>query len=197
MSFPIYCRQRKETSKAFEAFQLYRDLGPERSLAKVGQQLGKSTTLMERWSQKWNWVVRAAAWDEVQDRRIQEAQLKAIAEMKERHAKMGGILQTKALEGLANLVPSQLKPNTLLSFLIQGVKMECEGRGQPSQITEQQSNTDREDLEYLWDALKQDEIRKTLAGLSRRAGMPTSLVPKTEPSANGHVAESNGDMPHP
>ena len=39
-------RQEGETSRAYEAFSAYRDLGSARSLAKVGQLLGKSTGLM-------------------------------------------------------------------------------------------------------------------------------------------------------
>src|SRR3974377_1753660 len=83
MSTPIYYRQPKERAKAFEAFQLYRDMGVERSLAKVGQQLGKSTPLMERWSKRWNWVARVTAWDMEQDRRTREANLKQIEQMRE------------------------------------------------------------------------------------------------------------------
>lgn len=53
-----------ESSKAFIAFDLYCQLGPDRSLAVVGQRLGKSTTLMAKWSSRHDWAERAAAWDE-------------------------------------------------------------------------------------------------------------------------------------
>lgn len=53
-----------ESSKAYQAFNEYCNLGPDRSLAVVGQRLGKSTDLMERWSARHGWVERAAAWDE-------------------------------------------------------------------------------------------------------------------------------------
>ena len=45
-------RLENESSRAFEAFSAYRDLGPQRSLAKVAETLGKSKALMERWSAK-------------------------------------------------------------------------------------------------------------------------------------------------
>jgi hypothetical protein len=54
-------RQPGETSRAYEAFGTYRDLGSARSLARVGQLLGKSTGLMERWSAANSWVDRVAA----------------------------------------------------------------------------------------------------------------------------------------
>jgi len=63
MSHP-WERQPQESAPAFAAFDTYRSLGPERSLARVGQTLGKSTDLMERWSTRWGWVARAAAWDD-------------------------------------------------------------------------------------------------------------------------------------
>jgi hypothetical protein len=199
MTTPVYYRRKGEGAKAFTAFQLYRDMGPQRSLARVGQQLGKSTTLMERWSRRWDWVPRAAAWDEEQDRRAQESQLKAIAEMKERHAKIGGVLQTKALEGLTTLAPGHLKPTALLSFLIQGVKMENKARGLPSEITEQQKTSDREDSSVVWNAAKQDDVRKLLANISRRSAVPptSTTAPRTDPPADGRAPDANGDLPHP
>lgn len=54
-------QQRKESSKAFAAFQVYLRMGPQRSLAAVGQQLGKSRVVIERWSAKFDWVSRVQA----------------------------------------------------------------------------------------------------------------------------------------
>ncbi|MDB6035845.1 MAG: hypothetical protein JWM16_6183 [Verrucomicrobiales bacterium] len=43
-------QREKESARAFEAFSVYLNMGPERSLAAVGQKLGKSGSLIERWS---------------------------------------------------------------------------------------------------------------------------------------------------
>lgn len=51
----------KESNKAFAAFSLYLSMGPERSLAAVGQKLGKSVALVERWSAKYGWSSRVMA----------------------------------------------------------------------------------------------------------------------------------------
>lgn len=56
-------RQEGESAKAFEAFTIYAGLGADRSLRAVAQQLGKSKTLMDRWSSTYSWVVRAAEYD--------------------------------------------------------------------------------------------------------------------------------------
>lgn len=61
-------RQKGESRQAFRAFAAYRDMGPTRSLVTVAQELGRSTTLMERWSVKWRWQDRTAAYDAEQDR---------------------------------------------------------------------------------------------------------------------------------
>ena len=54
-------KQPKESDKAFAAFSLYLSLGPERSLAAVGQKLGKSVVLLQRWSRRFAWKERVAA----------------------------------------------------------------------------------------------------------------------------------------
>ena len=55
-------QQPKESDKAFAAFKTYLELGPERSLAMVGQKLGKSKVLMEKWSAKFDWPARVQAY---------------------------------------------------------------------------------------------------------------------------------------
>ena len=57
----LFEQQSKESAKAFEAFSVYLSLGAERSLSAVGQKLGKSVGLVERWSAKFDWPVRVAA----------------------------------------------------------------------------------------------------------------------------------------
>src|SRR5690349_14258742 len=58
----VFEQQSKESAKAFAAFRAYLELGPERSLAAVGQKLGKSKVMMERWSRKFDWSVRVQAY---------------------------------------------------------------------------------------------------------------------------------------
>jgi hypothetical protein len=53
-----------ESAKAHEAFQSYYTTSPNlRSLRQTGLLLKKSETLMERWSRRFSWVIRADAWD--------------------------------------------------------------------------------------------------------------------------------------
>ncbi|MEI8292237.1 MAG: hypothetical protein WCH99_22430 [Verrucomicrobiota bacterium] len=54
-------QQNNESNKAFAAFSLYLSLGPQRSTREVGEKLGKSEGLIERWSSKFGWTDRVAA----------------------------------------------------------------------------------------------------------------------------------------
>jgi len=56
-------QQRKESDKAFAAFSVYLSQGPERSLAKTAVKLGRSKVLMEKWSSKFDWPARVAAYN--------------------------------------------------------------------------------------------------------------------------------------
>jgi hypothetical protein len=58
----VFEQQGRESNKAFAAFRAYLELGPQRSLAAVGQKLGKSKVLMERWSAKYDWPARVQAY---------------------------------------------------------------------------------------------------------------------------------------
>lgn len=54
-------QQPRESLKAFTAFKTYLELGPQRSLSATAAKLGKSKTLMEGWSRRFNWVGRVEA----------------------------------------------------------------------------------------------------------------------------------------
>ncbi len=53
----------KESDRAFAAFSMYLSQGPERSLAKTAAKLSRSKVLMEKWSSKFDWPARVAAYN--------------------------------------------------------------------------------------------------------------------------------------
>jgi hypothetical protein len=91
-------RQEPESARAYEAFCHYRDLGPSRSLAKVGQELGKSVGLMERWSSEHDWVARVRALEARDQMLMREAVQEHVRGNAEDHAKRESKLREKALE---------------------------------------------------------------------------------------------------
>ena len=58
----IFEKQDRESEKAFSAFSLYLSLGPQRSLDAVSQKSAKSIPLLKRWSRKFDWAGRVAAY---------------------------------------------------------------------------------------------------------------------------------------
>ena len=92
-----------DTDRSFEAFEAYRQMGAERSLAKVGQKLGKSTPLMERWSKHHHWVERTAAWDRHEARTVNESVLLDTSQMRSRLVNAALALEAKASESIASM----------------------------------------------------------------------------------------------
>ncbi|TBR59390.1 hypothetical protein B4U84_00090 [Westiellopsis prolifica IICB1] len=71
MDSPIWERQENETPKRWKAFQVYRDMGADRSLAKVAIALGKPPGYkrpLEYWATQHNWVERCREYDLYLDR---------------------------------------------------------------------------------------------------------------------------------
>ena len=59
----LWDRQDNEPAKAYNAFTLYRDLGPERTLREAAKRLQRSRSLLDHWSADYQWVSRADAYD--------------------------------------------------------------------------------------------------------------------------------------
>lgn len=96
----IWDRLDGESTAAYAAFCRYRDLGQERSTAKVAQELSKSKTLMDRWSGAWNWVNRCWEFDAQEDERTREQLCRDRMAMRKRHIRLGMAMQAVATHGL-------------------------------------------------------------------------------------------------
>lgn len=105
MANKIYDRQSGESVKAYEAFAIYRDLGVNRSIDAVVNKLNKSRQLLSRWSGDYNWVERAAAYDDFVDaqarKKLERDAINRRADMLRRHALSGKVLQQKGVEYLS------------------------------------------------------------------------------------------------
>ncbi len=71
-----------EPPLAYARFRLYLELGPSRSLAKAAEAGGLSLARLKQLSGRWQWPLRAVAWDEHQfrERCRHEAQAQAEAQ---------------------------------------------------------------------------------------------------------------------
>jgi hypothetical protein len=149
-SEPLWERQEGESARAFEGFATYRDLGPARSLAAVGQALGKTKAACEPWSSRWGWVERAAAWDDEADRLLRERDLaeraQARRQMLAEHARVGQTLVQIGADVLAVYDVSNpesgeaaeariaaLSASDAARLVATGAKLERLARGEPNE----------------------------------------------------------------
>lgn len=134
-------RQPEESTKAFEAFCIYRDLGTDRSLSKVAEKLEKSETLMGRWSSKHDWVKRAAAWDDEQERIereiAQREQAKEIRNMRKRHAGIATAMLIKAATALQRIPDDEIKASDISRMVDVASKLERISRGDVGEVVEE------------------------------------------------------------
>lgn len=133
----LWERQEGEGPKPWEAFVLYRDMGPQRSVRKVAKELNKSDTLIGRWSSDWNWVNRAAAWDVEQDRQNRIAQNEEIKKMRKRHADLANAMIVKAARALNKIPDDEIKAADINRMVEVASKLERISRGDVGEVIEE------------------------------------------------------------
>lgn len=107
-------RQPGETSKAYAAFSVYRDLGGERTLEKAAKELGKSTGTIDRWAAQWGWKARTEAWDSMPVRKAEEAYTEMTKRIADQHSRIATKLLAK-LETNVDLLPEGADPSMRFS----------------------------------------------------------------------------------
>lgn len=134
---PLWDRQPGESAKAFEAFTVYRDLGPSRSIVKTGRKLGKNRVTLEQWSSKFSWVERSAAWDGEQDRVARQAQLDEIKKMRKRHAQVAKKALEKISQALDMMDPEGMSDSGMARLMDTASKLERISRGDVGDVIEE------------------------------------------------------------
>lgn len=188
-------RLENEGTEAFEAFAIYRDMGSDRSLVKVGRALGKSKTLMDRWSSKHGWGMRCRAWDVELDRMAREDRITEVLEMRRRQAQLGRAMQGLAATGMKNLtnktdsegkvLEPKLTPAEVSSLARHGALIERVAMGEPGEILENRASDPDNAMEREVQRLLDDpEFRKQLDRSGARA-RGHSVKPRSQRKKNG------------
>lgn len=125
-----------ERSKVYQRFEVYRDIGPQRTMTAAARLLKLSYPTVLDNAQRFAWVERAEAWDKEMERTRAFAHRDAVAEMKKRQVQESKALQHKAVERLKTMELSELKPRDVLSFITEAAKMERMALGQPTEIVQ-------------------------------------------------------------
>lgn len=114
-----------DTSKSFEAFIVYRDLGPSRTLQKAADMLRKSGGTVRRWASRHHWAERAAAFDQDQDklwRKQVDAERHVVAKQ---HVRIQGVIIGRGVEALQQQDTSRFTPIDALRYLVEGMKSQA------------------------------------------------------------------------
>lgn len=216
-------RRMGESSRAFAAFAIYRDLAPRsRSCFAVANQLGYKISEARRaarrspgriydWSRKFEWVKRACAWDAEQDRKLRAANETALLDMAERHARSSLAFQQRALERLRSLEVDKLSPSEVVRWFEVGVKVERLSRGTVIEMVRQENagNTDidaeitlaqrivvdRRMRELEMELLRLATTGATDAGGSGGVGVTRQLDAGEPPDGVEHAADGPGGRP--
>lgn len=124
-----------EPGTSFAGLVLYRETPPaRRNLREVARRLGRSLSIVERHSSRWQWVARTRAWDAEQARLRAQHARQVEADWVQRHADAGKRLQTLGLAGLGQLLGRdekgelsglrKLKPQDFIRMVVAGSALE-------------------------------------------------------------------------
>lgn len=132
----LWERQPGETPKQWEAFALYRDMGAERSIQKVADELGKTKPNLGVWSKKNHWVERVTAWDAEVDRLNRLQQVKDIKKMRKNHATVASAMIVKAAQALNKIPIEEIKASDVSKMVDVASKLERISRGDVGEVIE-------------------------------------------------------------
>jgi len=132
-----------ESDEAWQAFVLYRNMphrakeAAPRSLAKVAAELSKSIQLVYRWSTRWNWVDRAAAFDDYIDKKTVEEDVWRLKESKKRIARQAKAISQKGYVTLLNMPQGDIPPHVALAMMKEGSTLERLALGESTENVRQ------------------------------------------------------------
>jgi len=100
----VWERRPEESRPAYEAFVAYFRMGQDRSLRRLAELLGKSLSLLGRWSSRYDWPARVREWEE-QERREAAREKRHLSEQtRQRREENAEQVERVAMAGLRSLV---------------------------------------------------------------------------------------------
>ena len=163
-------KQEGENSKPYAAFCAYRDMGPNRSFAKIvpvlyGELENVKSTVKIRQISKWSvgneWVKRVEAYDVYLETTERLENEKAIKDMAKRHAQASLLTMSKAVDRIKLIgekEDNELTPKEALEYLRISAELERKSRGAPDQIIESKETKTVQIIDNIPD-VKEDASR--------------------------------------
>jgi hypothetical protein len=147
-----------ETSAEFEAFSVFRDLGPSRNYSQVAGPTGHKYDTVATWARKHDWAARCRAWDVHLDalrrKEFEQAQRAVI----QAHVDVGAKVRDKAMRALGKVTVEQLakQPRVALAMLEAAVRIEQQALGLPTGGIEQPTSGEPTDAYFA--SLEPDKL---------------------------------------
>lgn len=147
----LWDRQENESSKAYAAFCIYRDMGSERSIEKIKRDeniRGTSGVLrnLYAWSSQYSWVSRVTAYDDYLQEKKRIVKEKKIIAMAERHATIAMSVQSQLAKKLHNLDYTEIQIKDIAGLLKVSTELERLSLGMLSEYERQKLELEREKL---------------------------------------------------
>lgn len=118
-------RRRNESAPAYEAFSIYMNMGPERTMRAVGHELDKSHAIISRWAARHEWTLRVTAWDSMPNQKVAEAFEERARRIAEQHDRLASKLLDRMEQNL-DLLPVGADPTIRWSTAV-GVAQKSHG----------------------------------------------------------------------
>lgn len=152
----LWERQTGETEKAYEAFAMYRDMGPGRTISAVVTQLGKSRCLIDRWRVNWNWHERVRQYDAEIEKEARAKAVKARKDMIVRHIDIAVKLQDKALAALEKLSIGEMSAKDIKEYIKMATDLE--------RLNREPDDEDKDGVVYQMELEDMDDIEREIYG---------------------------------
>lgn len=121
--------RRDESAKAYQAFELYRDDGAERTHERVATACSKSVSLIRQWSARYLWADRCQAFDEAASARAADKAMARHADVRARQAATGLAMQEKAMEAIRTHEPVGISAQDAIRMVKVGAELERRALG--------------------------------------------------------------------
>ena len=155
-------RQKGESAQAFEAFSLYLEMGADRSIRAVSQELGKSKTLIDRWSRTHNWVERCRAWDNHIQHEAKKAAITEVRNMTKRHVTMAQQIQNAAMLALKEMGSDMVNPKNFAAIVKLATELERQNlEAEVAAVSEDITSTQDDGPSTLADAINEAWRRRS------------------------------------
>lgn len=182
---PGWERQDGESQLHYSRFALYRDMGPERTLKQLHENLkATGATITLAWlyqiSSLYRWDDRIRAWDAEQDRLLLALTAKKRRDMAERHARLAMAMMGKATQALSAVDPKAMTATELVKMVEAAARIERIALGQP-EATIGVSAPDGGPVGVVdYTSLSAEQRRERLAELAREAARRAGVAPDSQ-----------------